>query len=256
MDASLVSTAAIFVLALARVAGLLAAGPFFAGHGTPAMFKAGAAFFLTLMVLPQLTGAHVAVPPSLLGLALAVGREVAVGASAGLMAQLVFSAVQMAGELLGMQMGLSMMNLVDPNSGAPLPVIAQFYGLFATLLFFVLDAHHVFVRGIFLSFDLAPLGAPGFGTAVAVPLTALVGKLFVMSVELAAPVMAALFLTDVALGLVARTIPQMNIFTVGYPLKIALGLVTLAVTLPLLATLITRQFAGLEGSLQQVLRGM
>src|SRR5262249_49646261 len=126
----------------------------------------------------------------------------------------------------GMQMGLSIMNLVDPSTGASMPVIAQFYGLFATLLFFVLDAHHIFVRGIFMSFDLAPLGAPGFSPGIAVTLTTLVGKLFVMSVELAAPVMAALFLADVALGLVARTIPQMNIFTIGFPLKIALGLVT------------------------------
>src|SRR5205814_5602043 len=124
------------------------------------------------------------------------------------------------------------------------------------LLFFVLDAHHIFVRGVFASFQLAPLGAPGFNPTVAGSLSAAVGQTFTMSLELAGPVMAALFLADLALGLVARTLPQMNVFTVGFPLKIVLGLATLGATLSLLASVLARQFGGLDLAIRQLLHGM
>ena len=91
---------------------------------------------------------------------------------------------------------------------------------------------------------------------MATTLAAAVGKVFVMALELAGPVLAALFLADVALGLVARTIPQMNVFTVGFPLKIALGLIALGMTLPLLANVLASQFAVLEGAVRQLLHGM
>jgi flagellar biosynthetic protein FliR len=256
MEHALFLGAPTFLLAFSRVAGILGSGPFFGGRAVPTQFKIGTALFMTLLVLPLLGGTQVAVPPSVLLLCLAVLREVAVGVAVGLLAQLVFTAVQLAGELLGLQMGFAMMNMVDPSSGAPVPVISEIYGLFAALLFFVLDAHHMFVRGVFASFELAPLGAAGFHPAIAASLAAAVGKVFVMAVELAGPVLAALFLADVALGLVARTLPQMNVFTVGFPLKIALGLLAMSMTLPLLAGVLERQFGVLEVGIRQLLRGM
>jgi flagellar biosynthetic protein FliR len=256
MDTALFLGAPTFLLAFSRVAGILGSGPFFGGRAVPTTFKIGSALFVTLLVLPSLAHTQVSLPPSLLLLLLSVLREVAIGVAVGLLAQLVFVAVQLAGELLGIQMGFSMMNLVDPNTGTSVPVISEIYGLFAALLFFVLDAHHLFVRGIFASFELAPLGSAVIHPAVAASLAAAVGKVFVMAVELAGPVLAALFLADVALGLVARTIPQMNVFTVGFPLKIALGLVALGMTLPLLAAVLERQFSVLESAVIQLLRGM
>src|SRR5205814_524225 len=142
------------------------------------MFKVGLTFFVTLLVLPLIPNGSVILPTTLLSTCLAVLREVAVGVAVGLVAQLLFSAVQLAGELMGLQMGFSLMNLVDPSSGGSVPVIAEIYGLFAMLLFFVLDAHHIFVRGVFASFQLAPLGAPGFNPAVAGSLSAAVGQTF------------------------------------------------------------------------------
>lgn len=256
MDVALFSSAQIFMLAFTRVAGILSAGPMFIGRNVPGMFKLGLCFFVTLLVLPGLQSASIHLPSTLLGLVLVLLHEVAIGLAVGLLAQVVFASVQMAGELLGLQMGFSMMNLVDPSSGATMPVIGQIYGLFATLIFFLIDAHHIFVRGVFASFELAPLGAATLGPAAVATLTAAVGKLFVMALELGGPVMAALFLADVALGLVARTLPQMNIFTVGLPLKIVLGLVTLAATLPIFVSVLTRQFSALEPALRQLFHGM
>jgi flagellar biosynthesis protein FliR len=256
MDTALLLGAPTFVLVFSRVAGILGSGPFFGGRAVPTAFKIGAALFMTLLVLPVAGHTAAQLPPSLLGMGLLVLREVAIGVAVGLLAQLVFTAVQLGGELLGLQMGFSMMNLVDPNTGTSVPVISEIYGLFAALLFFVLDAHHLFVRGIFASFELAPLGAAVVHPAVAASLAGAVGKVFVMAVELAGPVLAALFLADVALGLVARTIPQMNVFTVGFPLKIVLGLLALGMTLPLLAGILERQFGVLEVAVRQLLRGM
>ncbi|HVP38758.1 MAG TPA: flagellar biosynthetic protein FliR [Candidatus Saccharimonadales bacterium] len=256
MDSALILGAPTFVLAFARVAGILGSGPFFSGRSVPTSLKIGLAFFVTLLVLPLLHPGTVQLPPTLLATCLAVLREVAIGAAVGLLAQLVFAAVQMAGELLGLQMGFSLMNLVDPTTGVTVPVISEVYGFFAALLFFVLDAHHLFLRGIFASFELAPLGTGSFHPATGVALAAAVGQVFEMALELAGPVLAALFLTDVALGLVARTIPQMNVFTVGFPLKIALGLMALAMTLPLLAGVLEHQFSVLETSVRQLLHGM
>ncbi|MBI5837310.1 MAG: flagellar type III secretion system protein FliR [Candidatus Eisenbacteria bacterium] len=256
MDTALFMGGPAFLLAFARVAGILASGPFFGGRAVPTQFKLGAALFITLLVLPGLKPGGVALPPTLLLTCLSVFREVAIGAAVGLLAQLVFTAVQIAGELLGLQMGFSMMNLVDPSTGASVPVISEVYGLFASLLFFALDAHHLFVRGVFASFELAPLGVAGFQPAVGMALAGAVGKVFVMALELSGPVLAALFLADVALGLVARTIPQMNVFTVGFPLKIALGLVALGMTLPMLAGVLERQFSALEIAVRTLLRGM
>ncbi len=256
MDAALFLGGPAFLLAFSRVAGILASGPFFGGRSVPTQFKIGLALFLTLLVLPGLKPGSVTLPPTLLLTLLAVLREVAIGAAVGLLAQLVFSAVQIAGELLGLQMGFSMMNLVDPSTGAAVPVISEVYGLFASLLFFTLDAHHLFVRGVFASFELAPLGVAGFHPGTSVALATAVGKVFVMALELSGPVLAALFLADVALGLIARTIPQMNVFTVGFPLKIALGLVALSMTVPMLAGVLERQFSTLEVAVRQLLRGM
>lgn len=256
MDQALFLSVQAFTLAFVRVAGILGAGPFFGGRNVPTMFKAGVCFFITLLVLPSLHLSASQIPSSVLGLMLTVLREVAVGLAVGLMAQCVFSAIQMAGELLGVQMGFSMMNLLDPSTGASVPVISELYSLFAMLAFFLLDAHHLFVRGVFESFQLAPLGSTVLNPAVVATLAAAVGKIFVMALELAGPVMAALFLADVALGLVARTLPQMNIFNVGFPIKIVLGLVTLAATLPILMSVLSKQFSSMEPAIRQLLHGM
>ena len=256
MDTALVLEAQTFLLAFCRVGGILGSGPFFSGRGVPGPFKIGICLFITLLVLPILPHGGVTIPASLLGTCLAVLREVALGVATGLVAQLLFSAVQLAGELMGLQMGLSIMNMVDPSSGASVPVIAEFYTLFATLLFFVIDAHHIFLRGVFTSFEIAPLGGAHFNPQLAASLTDVTGQVFLMAVELVGPVMAALFLADLALGLVARTMPQMNVFTIGFPLKILVGLLTLAATLPLMASLLSGQFNGLNLAIHQILRGM
>lgn len=220
-----------FVLAVVRAAAWVALVPPFGTRAIPTQVKVGFAAALALPVAPRLA----ADPPSLelAPLIGAVVLQVAVGLALGFVTSLLFAAVQAAGELVDLFAGFTIAQAYDPLSNVSASVFGRFYQLLATVLLFALDGHLLLVRGFLTSFEAVSVSAPPLGDLSGLLLRTF-GLFLLAAVEIAAPLLAALFLAEVALGLLARAAPHMNVFVLGFPFKILLTLVLAGLALPLL----------------------
>lgn len=212
-----------------RVTSFLMLLPFL-GRAVPAMTKLGLGALLTAILAPAL------IVPEMhfeIGRFLLIGvEEVFVGLAMGLIVTTVMMAVYLAGQLIDVPMGFGMVNVMDPQMGSEAPVVAQFHFTVALLVFFMIDGHHSLFRALVQSFDAVPVG--GATLSGGVPQVALeaIRTMFSIGLRIALPILGALFLTDVALGIVARAVPQINVFFVGFPLKVGLGMLLLAFAMP------------------------
>ncbi len=248
----------VLVLALARVGGLFIMGPIFASRTAPVRVRVACIFFITLAMLP-LVGAT---PPAFAagaGMAVMLGMlafETMIGFTIGLVAQLTFGAVQMAGQLAGIQMGIGLANLIDPQTQEHITSLAQWQNLLALLIFLSIDGHHMLIRAVADSFVVLPIGgglpsAAGFGIVLD-----LAGGLFVVALKIAAPVLMLLLLVNAAMGVLAKLIPQLNVFIVGFPLNVAAGLFVLGASQPFTVRLLVASFAEVQTSLANVVRAL
>ena len=183
-------------------------------------------------------------PPadSVIAFALACVQEVVIGAALGVGFLCAYSATQIAGRILDTQMGFGIASLFNPSAGTISPLTGTLFGMAAVSIFLAMDGHHVLIRALALSVDTAPPGAPlqAFAWGNVVPQAAI---MFSYGLALAAPVMLALLLTDIALSVFARSMPQLNVFVLGFALKIMLGLVGLAASIRLAETVFSGLFA-------------
>ncbi len=236
------------VLVFIRTGAILITAPLFGSRNVPLKLKAGLSLVLTLAILP-VVGFKEVYLASLPSLVSAMAGEVLIGVIIGFTAKLIFAAVQLAGELVGFQMGFGIVNVIDPQTSTQFSIIAQFQNIITLLIFLALDAHYWFILAISKSFELIqPLGFC-FTDSLMEAIISLSCDMFVIAAKVAAPVIAVLFFTDVALGLIARTVPQMNIFIVGFPVKIAIGLLGLGFSLPLLSYLLRNLFQRMGGDI-------
>jgi flagellar biosynthetic protein FliR len=246
----------LFLPAFFRVGGILLAGPFWSHVQVPYQITTGAALLVTVAMWPVVSAAPVPPVDGLFALGLLVAKELAVGLVLGVAANLIFFGVEFAGQMVGITMGLAIVNVLDPIYNSSMSVVSRLYGLFALAIFFALDGHHILFEAIAASFRVVPLGAVHFGPGVYTKMMEMAYGVFVIGVHLAAPALAVLLLAEVAMGLVARTVPQMNVFLVGFPLKIGLGFAMMAATLPLVMRVLEGLFRGLGRDLGILLRGM
>ncbi|MCP4548764.1 MAG: flagellar biosynthetic protein FliR [bacterium] len=213
----------LFMLLLARTASFFAVFPAFGGGTVPRRIKgavAGVMCILLYSIVPPLAQ----MPPDLGSALLLLGREVLIGLLLGSIIHFVFMAAQFAGQTIGVQMGLSAASLFDPSTKEQVAVSGRFYYLMAIMLFLGLDLHHEFIAGLGRSFTLVPPGSASLPVAGVGQWVALSGKVLTLGVRLSMPVIGALLAVDTALGFLARIVPQMNIFLVGFPVKITVGL--------------------------------
>ena len=242
------------LLVLARLGGLMAVARVFGHAVVPVRVRAGLAAVLAAVLTPVVVQA--AEPASVWSLAGLVGVEAAIGAVLGLVAQFIVAGVQLGGQLAGVQMGFGIVNLIDPQTHAQVSVIAQWEQLMAMLVFLVLDVHHLLLRALLGSFQAAPPGAVAMTGESLRGAVALAGDLFVIGVRVAAPVLIALLLTNGALGVLARTVPQLNVFVVGFPLNVGVGLIVLGASLPFTFLLLAARFAEIEPTIGAFVLGL
>lgn len=243
------------VLALfgARVSGLVLVAPVFSARTVPVMVRAGLVVLLTVLLAPvaRVAGAAAPVltPASFL-------TEALVGFAIGLGAALLVGAAEAAGELMAIQIGLSGAALLDPLNQQNTPVLGQFMQLFAVALLLALDLHLVMLDALGASVRLLPVGAAldvqaGLGEMVRAG-----AMLFALGLRFAAPVIAAVLVANVALAVLGRAAPQLNILSVAFPLQIGIGLFTLLAALPFLATFFTGWAPVYDGLLERMLGAM
>ncbi len=222
-----------FLLVLARLSAAVVATPIFGARGVPAPAKIGLAALLSLIVLPLSAEPSPETTTHLLVFASALGSEVLVGLAIGVAVSLVFHALEMGSALVGVQMGFGLHGVIDPLSGQQGGVIDQFYRLLVTLIFFSVNGHYLVIAGLLRTFEVVPPGTADLTLIAGERVLPFFVSLFEAAVRIALPVLGALMLTDLAMGLVARTVPQMNVLVVGFPVKVGVGLMVMAISMPL-----------------------
>ena len=239
-SAQLYAWLAAFVWPLARILALVASAPISGNPSVPANVKIGLGLFITVLVAPLLPAAPGTDPASAQGL-LILAQQILIGTAMGLAMQIIFHAAEMAGEFIGLQMGLGFATLYDASVPGMIPVIGQFLGVVVSLAFLAIDGHVLLLSALVESFQvlpLAPLSAPTGLRAMA----EWGGSIFSYSLALALPLLAALLIANLALGVLTRAAPQLNIFAIGFPLTILIGILMLYLSLPYFAPGFERMF--------------
>jgi len=239
-----------------RVGAIFMFLPIFNSRAIPILFKFGFALAVAFVLHPLLSGQLRPLFATIPELALAAACELMIGILIGLAVRTLFAGFQMAGQMAGYQMGMAIANVMDPATSAQVPILATFYNLIAILVFLSINAHLFMLRAMVESFQLVPLFGYGFNQDVMQHIIHLAGDMFVVALKIGAPVIVSLLITSAALGLVARTIPQMNIFIVAMPLKIAIGLIFLGMSLPYMGEFLSRTFATMGQSVLLLMRAM
>jgi flagellar biosynthetic protein FliR len=227
-------------LAFARLLSFLVVVPFFGGAAVPARVKVATAAAFVVILYPTLEAGlpkEGPLPFGPVGFAALLVKEAFVGFTLGFVASLVFEGIQVAGRVIDFQRGATMAELFAPQLQTRVSEIGQFKLQFAIVLFLVIGAHRVFIEALLRSFELIP--ATGFPklaagwTPAAAFITHLTGSVLAVGIQLAAPAMIALLLTDLFFGIVNRVAPQINVFFLSLPVKMAVGLIVVLIALPL-----------------------
>jgi flagellar biosynthesis protein FliR len=241
--AELAPQAALFMLIATRLSAMIVVAPVFSSRTIPVRVKAGLVILVSWITLPIVAAEGGTVPDGLVPLAVLAVKEAIIGFAFGLVAQFLFAAVQTAGAFIDVTAGFAISQTLDPTSGTSISILGRWYNLIAVSAFLALGGHQLLVAGVVRSFTLAPpLSAPDLG-AVVQGVLAQADDILLVVVQIGAPVIGALLVTDVTLGVISRAVPQMNVFIVGLPLKIIVALAGSAILLPAFIGL-TNQLAG------------
>lgn len=228
---------ALIIFPLARILALIASAPIFGNKQIPMRIKVGFAFILTVVIAPTLNIPPDLDPSSAQGIFVLV-QQIAAGLMMGFSIRLVFAAIEMSGDMAGMQMGLGFASFYDPVNASYSPVIAQFLGILTGLAFLALDLHLYMLEALAASFQSFPISAAQPSANAFRTLAEWGGMMFAFSLQLCLPIIGALLITNLALGILTRSAPQLNIFAVGFPITLAVGFGTLALLLPFLSPLL------------------
>lgn len=223
-----------FFLSFIRIAALMSVAPILGSQSIPVQVKVFLSLFLSVTMLPALKEQPQLETITLLGLLPLIFKEIVLGLFLGYNAKFIFESYQFAGRMVSTQMGLGMANLVDPDSGQPVTPIGNIYTFFIMMVFLFLNGHHLLISALYKSFEISPAASYKFALAGARwEMVSLFNEIFIIGIKLAAPSMATLFLIEVCMGIMARIVPQMNIFFIGLPVRLGVGLFIVIASLPM-----------------------
>lgn len=221
-----------FLLVAARMSGLFLLAPVFSSLMIPMRIKVMALLVLSLTVTPIVLGSGFTAPDGAFEIMILIVKETLIGLGLGFAVSIVFSAIQTGASMLDTSIGFSLANVIDPLNNSQASIFGSFYTLVGTLAFLTVNGHYWLLAGFVRSFNVVSIEAfPDFGHMFA-NIDRVFVQLFAMGFEIAAPVLVTLLLCDVVLGIVARVVPQMNVFFVGIPLKIGVGLAAVVLAMP------------------------
>jgi flagellar biosynthetic protein FliR len=238
-----------------RIMGLLAIAPLFGNRGIPARLKVALGLLLSAIVAPTLA-AMPAMDPMSIGGVLLLAQQFIIGIAMGFAVRIVFTAVELAGELCGLTMGLGFATFFDPQSSGRSSAISQFLSLLTLMVYLAANMHLVVLSTLVDSFTSMPISAVPMGGDLFRQLVGWGGRIFSAGVQLALPVVAALLITNIALGILTRAAPQLNLFGVGFPITLSVGFLMLALTVPYLAVPLERLFAEAFGVMREMTAGL
>lgn len=247
----------VFLLVFCRMIAFFVVSPVFSSKGVPNTFKVGMAFMISLLIyLIKSTSVTISDSPEIY--VLLVIREVLIGLMLGYVAYMMFTVIQMAGAFIDIQTGFGIASVLDPLTGASAPMIGNFKYMFAMLLFLSTNGHHYLIQSVLYSYDWIPLDSEIMSKmmdgSISEFLIRTFSNSFLIAFQMAAPIVVAMFLTDVGLGLLARSAPQFNIFVIGVPVKIIVGLFLLMLLAPSFAYIFETLFGQMFEAMQSLLK--
>lgn len=226
-----------FLYPFFRMMALMGSAPLFSHQSVPIPVRIWLALLLTILVAPVLPPIGAISPLSAPGVLL-IFQQIIVGVAMGLAMQLAFAAVQLAGDMIGMQMGLSFAAFIDPQNSTQTPIVGSFLSLVLMLLLVAINGHLMILSALVDSFQAVPVATGFSGSAVHSDMWLRIanagGQVFSSGLRIAFPVIGAMLLANLALGVVTRTAPQLNLFAVGFPITLVVGLGMLMLGLPYL----------------------
>ncbi len=246
----------IFMLVFIRTLSMFATAPLYGSQSIPAQLKVWGAAFVAFALFPIIASHSPSVPLDLGSLILLALQEVIVGSVIGFTLGIIFHGVVYAGELFAFVMGFSISSIIDPQNGFDVPVVGQFEYIVAIFIFLILNGHLFLLQALSLSYTAVPIsGLKITGSAVQL-FVHMTGLVFVAAIKIGAPVIISLFLTDVLMGIMSRMVPQVNVFFVGMPVAIGVGLFTLMASIPFFVFVFARLLGSFESEVVQLVRLM
>lgn len=217
-----------FLLILVRITAFLFVAPILSSKGVPSHYKIGLSVFISLVIFPyvNISIENIALDYYFL---LIVIEETILGIILGWITLLIFTSIQVAGSFIDIQNGMGMANVTDFQTGNQIPLLGNFKYVIAVLLFFSLNIHHILIDGIISSYEVLPIAGEWASnlnneTIITFVITSFI-QMFIIAFKIAAPIVVTLLLTDIGLGILSRTVPQLNVYVVGMPLKVLLNYV-------------------------------
>lgn len=243
----------ILLLVFVRLLSFFIVIPLFSYRTIPMPFRIGFSFFLALILFQTIDTSILTLDHTYIFL---VVKEALVGLLIGLIAFIIVSALQVAGGFVDFQMGFAIANVVDPQTGAQSPLTGQYFYMIALLFLLAVDGHHLIIDGIFTSYEFVPIDAylPLQEESIAEFIIQSFNYMFIIAFQMAIPIVGTLFLVDIALGIIARTVPQLNVFVVGLPLKIFVSFMAILIFLALFMTAVENLFGTMLQTMRQLLR--
>ena len=242
-QSSLMDVLLSFMLVSVRISTMMLVAPLFSATAISVPIRVAISMLLAVVMVSAVDAPKLD-PMSATGVAMLV-QEALIGATIGFVMQLAFAAVSLAGEMISSSMGLSFAAMVDPQSGTQSPVITQIMSVMMLLAFMALEGHHLLLKQLAASYQVLPIGGPFLNPAMFMAILKAGGLVFSAAFLISLPIVVALFLMNITIGMLTRVAPQMNIFAIGFPITISAGIVLLMVTMPNISS-------GMAGLLDEV----
>ncbi|MCM8773662.1 MAG: flagellar type III secretion system protein FliR [Candidatus Omnitrophica bacterium] len=242
-----------FILIVSRLSGLIISAPVLSNRNIPKEVKIALCGLISLLVFPFVKGLSQPLERIEL-LFMLMFKELAIGIFLGLVVSLIFTGLQLAGQFIDYHTGLGLVSILDPESRVQIPLAGQFLHILAMIIFLIIGGHKMLIKSLIFSFSAFPLEGFRFEPKLSLLINDVLAKVFVISFKIASPVVGAVFLSEIAYGVIARAIPQMNILIVGLPLKVIVGTIFLILSLPLFFWIINREFFRIFASIDNLFK--
>ena len=221
----------LFLLVLVRVSGIFVLTPFFSSQNIPNTLKIGFSFILSVLISDILDVSKINFSET--SYFVLVIKELMVGLIIGFICYAFFTSFYVLGQIVDMEIGFGMVNVIDPQNRVQVPIMGNLYYILAFLIFLTMDGHHQIIKALVESYKYIPIGRFKFNQELPNQLINILSTTFKIGFRLSSPVVVAMLLSDILLGILTRVMPQMNVFVVGIPLKILIGLLIICITIPL-----------------------
>ncbi|OGO78429.1 MAG: flagellar biosynthetic protein FliR [Clostridiales bacterium GWB2_37_7] len=245
----------IFFLILVRMSSLFIITPVFGTKNVPSYLKITFAFFCSVILITLMKDVNVEFT-NIYAYAALVAKELAVGLVLGYTSYLVFSALYFAGQIIDTQIGFGLVNVLDPLQDTQVPLTGNFMYIITILFFMLINGHYILLTALFKSYNVIPINSFVFNDVLFYNILNIFFETFAIGFKISIPVLAAALLAEIALGILAKTVPQMNVFVIGMPLKVGVGLLTLLAMMPMFISTMDVTFDKMYSYIYLIIKSM